>query len=126
LRRQAHRLQGARVLVVEDEVIIAMELAANLEEAGAEVIGPSHILSHALALASKSNISAAILDLRLGATSVGPVARVLSERKIPFIFYSGQSRTDPLRSEWPDAEIFSKPSPPGVLVEAIAGLIASA
>jgi DNA-binding NtrC family response regulator len=117
------RLEGARILVVEDEVIIALDIAASLEDEGAEVIGPSHTLADAMAVASKSPISAAILDMRLGSASVSPVARLLSERKIPFIFYSGQAHSDPMRSEWPASKIFSKPTPLRLLIDALVRLI---
>lgn len=120
---RSHRLEGARILVVEDEVIIALEIAASLEEEGAEVIGPSHTLADAMVLASKSPISAAILDMRLGSASVGPVARLLSERKIPFIFYSGQAHGEPMRAEWPATPIFSKPTPSRLLIDALVRLI---
>lgn len=120
----ARRLEGANILVVEDEVVIAMEITSNLEDEGAQVIGPAHTLDRAVTLASKFDISAAILDLRLGAASVAPVARLLSDRKIPFLFYSGLSRTDQAKAEWPKSEIFSKPCPPDILIGALAGLIA--
>lgn len=120
---RSRRLEGARILVVEDEVIIALEIAASLEEEGAEVIGPSHTLADAKVQATKSQISAAILDMRLGSASVGPVARLLSERGIPFIFYSGQAHGDPTCAEWPATPIFSKPTPSRMLIDALARLI---
>jgi DNA-binding response OmpR family regulator len=120
----ARRLEGANILVVEDEAVIATEITSSLEDEGAQVIGPAHTLDRAVIFASKFDISAAILDLRLGAASVAPVARLLSGRKIPFLFYSGQSRTDPAKAEWPKSEIFSKPCSPDILIGALAGLIA--
>src|SRR5512132_362784 len=60
------KLSGARILVVEDEVFIALDLQATLTDAGAEVIGPSFTLEQAFTLASRENLSAAILDVRLG------------------------------------------------------------
>jgi DNA-binding NtrC family response regulator len=119
----ARRLQGACILVVEDEVIIAMEIAASLEDEGAIVIGPAHTLRSAVAMASGSCISAAILDLRLRGASVTPVARLLSDRGVPFIFYSGQSRPDPIMAEWPESKIFPKPTSPSVLIGALARAI---
>ena len=119
----ARRLEGVNILVVEDEVVIAMEITSGLEDEGAQVIGPAHTLERAIFLASNFDISAAILDLRLGAESVAPVARLLSERKTPFVFYSGQSRLDRAKAEWPKSEIFSKPCSPDILIGALAGLI---
>src|SRR5579862_9929896 len=77
------RLAGARILVVEDEFIIALEIQANLEEAGATVVGPALTLEQALELAQNDGLSAAMLDLRLGRDSASPVAQVLAERHIP-------------------------------------------
>src|SRR5215469_3841942 len=95
-RGSAHhdRLEGARVLVVEDEFIIALEIQANLEEARATVVGPALTLQQALELAENESLSAAMLDLRLGRDSAAAVAQVLAERHIPFLFYTGQPASD--------------------------------
>src|SRR3954469_2427392 len=93
-------LSGVRVLVVEDEFLIMMELVAILEEAGAEIVGPCASVQHALSVACGERFSAAILDVRLGGELVSPVARELSHRGIPFIFYTGQAHSDPLVTEW--------------------------
>jgi DNA-binding response OmpR family regulator len=116
-------LQGAHVLVVEDDFLISMELASILTAAGAEVIGPSRNVAGALALVDRNEISAAILDVRLGDDTVAPVARGLSERNIPFLFYTGEASTDPIWREWPAAQVISKPARPRSLVNAVATLI---
>ena len=117
------RLSGARILIVEDEVIVAMDIQNILEDEGAKVVGPAYTLNQALEFASRTDISAAILDLRVGRNSVGPVARLLAARNIPFVFYSGQSSSDPLRSEWPKTRLLTKPSPGSELVAATAALL---
>lgn len=94
-------LKGARVLVVEDDFILLMELETILAEAGAEIAGLCVTVEHALPLADGNNLSVAILDVRLGAETVEPVARKLCDRGIPFIFYTGQPEIDPIRREWP-------------------------
>ena len=116
-------LKGARVLVVEDEVIVAMDVQANLEAAGATVLGPAHTLSEALELATNFTLSAAVLDLRIGRETIGPVARVLKARNIPFLFYTGQLAGDVLRSEWPEAPVLSKPASANEMAEAVAPLL---
>jgi DNA-binding response OmpR family regulator len=118
-------LAGARLLIVEDEVIIAMELQSALEDAGAEVIGTAHTLNASMQCAACKKISAAILDLRLGPDSVSPVAHLLSERGIPFLFYSGQSENDSLRQEWPAARFLSKPATGRELTAAVVKLLAT-
>ncbi len=116
-------LQGARILVVEDEPIIAMELQSVFEDKGAVVVGPARTLEAALRHAGKAQISAAVLDLRLGPEPIAPVARLLRARDIPFLFYSGQPRNDPLRAEWPEALFLSKPATTHQLMIAVLSLL---
>lgn len=111
------------MLVVEDEFIIALELQATLEEAGAVVIGPAYTLDVAMKLATHHDISVATLDLRLARDSVGPVAKILGERGIPFIFYTGQPVSDPVRMGWPGSPAVSKPASPSDLVSAVAEVL---
>ena len=82
---------GKRVLIVEDEIILAILLADHLRELGAEIVGPIADVTRALQVASHGNISGAILDVNLGAAEVWPVARMLAARCIPFIFTTGFS-----------------------------------
>lgn len=116
-------LQGAHVLVVEDDCLISMELASVLSAAGADVVGPSHTVADALALVDQRDITVAILDVRLGGGTIAPVARGLTERKIPFVFYTGQVHNDPIWREWPDSPVISKPAPASSLIEAVAALV---
>ena len=111
------------MLVVEDEFIIAIEIQANLEEAGARVIGPAYTLAQALELAKKERLSGAMLDLRLGRDSAAPVAEILAERNIPFLFYTGQPTGDPVRRAWPQATTLSKPALGDQIVQAVASVI---
>ena len=117
------RLGGARVLVVEDDFLIALELAAILTDAGAEVVGPWQTVAEALAFADDETLSAAILDMRIGSGSVAPVARKLADHHVPFVFYTGQTRIDPLTAEWPNSQILSKPAFPHMIIAAVASLV---
>lgn len=78
-----------RVLVVEDEPLVAMMLEEMLLEIGMEAVGPAATLEDALALARDVDVDLAILDLKLAGQRTYPVARVLRERKIPYIFATG-------------------------------------
>ena len=82
-------LGGLGVLVVEDEPLVAMELADELQDAGAKVIGPTGTLEGALALANAQGVDAAVLDIKLQSDLVYPVADVLADRGVPFIFATG-------------------------------------
>ena len=112
-------LGGQRVLVVEDEPLIAIELRAALLDEGAEVVGPGRDFEENLALAAQSPITAALLDVRLGGRTVAPLAQTLSERGIPFAFYTGQTETDVVRQQWPAAPVVQKPSPAHQLVSVV-------
>lgn len=81
-------LAGKTVLVVEDELLSAMELERLIEEAGGHVCGPTGRLAEALALA-EGKIDAAVLDARLDGDSSAPLAARLRQRKIPFLLASG-------------------------------------
>jgi PAS domain S-box-containing protein len=81
-------LKNARVLIVEDAVLLALELETGLSEAGAEVVGPAYELEEALALLDRP-IDAAVLDANLNGRSVMPVAEALAARKVPFLFATG-------------------------------------
>lgn len=122
---QSEALEGVRIMVVEDEVLIAMEIQATLEDGGAEVLGPFHSLASALDCADNGHFSAAVLDMRIGRDSITPVARRLVARGIPFLFYSGQPLSDPVRAEWPNSLTISKPASANTLVQAVASLIDS-
>ena len=118
----AGQLSGARILVVEDEFVIAMQLQALFEEEGAQVLGPYHNLADALEHAASDDISAASLDVNLGRDTAAPVASRLTEREVPFVFYSVKS-DDPSLRAWQHIRLIQKPAEPAELVGAIATLI---
>lgn len=83
-------LHGLRVLVVEDDFLLADGLAGELAEHGAQVIGPLATVQQALALLDAHiPIDHAILDINLGGEMAYPVADRLAERHIPFMLASG-------------------------------------
>ncbi|WP_243851199.1 response regulator [Rhizomicrobium electricum] len=118
----AGRLSGARILVVEDEFVIAMQLQSIFEEEGAQVLGPYHNVADALEHAGSDDISAASLDVNLGRETAAPVASVLAERNVPFVFYSVQTN-DPAIADWRHVTMIQKPAAPSDLIEAIATLV---
>jgi DNA-binding response OmpR family regulator len=87
------KLSGKRVLVVEDEALVAMLLEDELRDAGAEIVGPAASLGHALRLidraAADGGLSAAVLDIDLQGTAVTPVADRLAALGVPFVFVTG-------------------------------------
>ncbi|HEY7301388.1 MAG TPA: response regulator [Xanthobacteraceae bacterium] len=119
----ARPLGGARILVVDDEFLITAQIECDLSEAGAEVVGPAQTLDDALALAEREIVSAAVIDIQLGRDHVGPLAQQLSDRGIPFVFYTGQTHTDPIRAQWPTSKVISKPATAAKLIATVAALL---
>lgn len=82
-------LDGLRVLVVEDELMIALALKRALADAGCAVIGPVPRVAHALECAKEAPLDAALLDINVCGEVVFPVAELLQARAVPFAFLSG-------------------------------------
>ena len=82
-------LAGRRVLVVEDEVLVAMLLETALEDENCTIVGPCGTVSEALEAARDEALDVALLDINLGGELVFPVAEVLAERGVPFLLLSG-------------------------------------
>jgi len=98
-----------RILVVEDEYMLAMEMSSELSDAGAVVIGPTSTIEQAIALIqSDSAIDGAILDVNLGGELVYPVARLLAQRGTPFVFVTGYE-TSALPQQFAAAPCVMKP-----------------
>jgi len=84
-----------RVLVVEDEPLVALMMADDLVELGYNVVGPAFTISEARHLAQMATLDAAIIDLRLHGIFSGEVADTLSRRQVPFLFITGYDRPPP-------------------------------
>jgi CheY-like chemotaxis protein len=121
-RRNMHgelRLAGKRILVVEDEPLVAMDLAAILEDAGAQVIGPAASLGEALRLACEDGIDGAILDVNLRGEDVSPTAELLASRSVPIVFHTGHGHPLDLKTRFPGARVCSKPVRPETIVASL-------
>jgi CheY-like chemotaxis protein len=100
--------EGLRVLVVEDELLIAMDISTFLQELGCTVVGPVSTLAAAMALARDEAIDAAILDANLDNQGIEPVAAELASRRVPFVFATGYVRAD-LPVRYRDRPMLEKP-----------------
>ena len=114
-------LSGLRILLVEDDPIIALDIAETLTQAGASVIGPAHRVEAALSLIESEALDVAVLDYRLEAETSLPAAARLAEKKVPFLFYTS-SRGEPERVHG-DVPILDKPTRPERLLAAIRALV---
>lgn len=97
-----------RILVVEDEPLIAMQIATMLERAGFEVLGPVASVDQALALVERSGCAAAVLDVNLANETAEPVALRLTQSGTHFVTISGYGRNQ-LPSSFGSAPYFGKP-----------------
>lgn len=82
-------LEGARVLVVEDEALVGLLLEDMLTEMGCQVIGMAWRVPQALDMAETVDADVALLDVNVAGVRIDPVAEVLQRRNIPFVFATG-------------------------------------
>lgn len=82
-------LKGLRVLVIEDEAVIAMLIEDMLANFGCTMLGPASDIETALAIAQEHPVDVAILDVNLGGEKTMPVAATLRAKGIPFVFSTG-------------------------------------
>lgn len=111
------RLNGRRVLVVEDEILVGLDYCHNLEQAGAEVIGPCRTVRDALDCVRKSRIDAAVLDYALADRNSETLQSVLESREIPFVVITAYPRILVRRSD--NQEVLSKPISPNELCDSV-------
>ncbi len=102
------RNEKPRVLLVEDEALVAMMIQDTLAEFGFQVIGPISSASEALASARDSPFDAAVLDINLGDGMVYTVAEILSKRGVPFVFVTGYD-ADSIDSQFVGVPVLQKP-----------------
>jgi DNA-binding response OmpR family regulator len=112
-------LVGRSILVVEDEPLVALDVAHGLESAGARVL-MARTLADALNKADDPALSAAVLDHGLSDGDTSEVCERLKKRNIPFVLYSGYSKIEGACSE---GELVHKPAHPQVLVVTVTGML---
>lgn len=103
--------ERTRVLVVEDEMLLAMLMEDTLADFGCDVVGPVAGVAAGVRLAICEPLDGAILDINVAGTEVFPVADVLAKRNIPFVFVSGYG-SGHLPPEWKGRPILQKPFRP--------------
>ncbi|MGH6789726.1 MAG: response regulator [Pseudolabrys sp.] len=114
-------LASLRVLVVEDEPLVALDLIEGLEEAGAQIAGHAGTLEDALRIIEELPIDAALLDGNLRGRPVDEIAAALARRGLPFIFVTGYGQQS-LPRAFSGTTILSKPFSREQLVDAAAEL----
>jgi len=112
------RLSGQHVLIVEDEYFLAQDLVDFFQDLGVQVLGPAASVSEALRLLESAEVQGAILDVNLKGERVYPVADVLRQRHVPFVFASGYGGELEPRA-YADVPRCIKPVDFGVLVQTL-------
>ncbi|HEX3485470.1 MAG TPA: response regulator [Micropepsaceae bacterium] len=97
-----------RILIVEDEMLVAMMIEDALNDLGVEVAGTAGTIEEALDAASKGEFDCAILDVHLHGKDVYPVADALAARGLPFIFATGYGQNG-LAPKYRDRPSLPKP-----------------
>jgi CheY-like chemotaxis protein len=110
------------ILVVEDESLIAEDIADWVKAAGGRVVGPARTVAQALELIGTTPVDGAILDGHLEDRDVTPVAQLLVSRNVPLIVYSGIGLPDELAAAHPDIPLILKPAPAARVVRQLAVL----
>ncbi|MGD9028031.1 MAG: response regulator, partial [Methyloceanibacter sp.] len=110
-------LKGLRVLVVEDQAPIALQLEDMLVESECQVVGPASRVGQALRLLGENVVDAAVLDLNVAGELVYPVADALDARGLPYIFATGYDPSD-VSGRYGHRNIVQKPFSRRVFLEA--------
>jgi CheY-like chemotaxis protein len=112
-------LSGRRVLVVEDESLVAMLLETILEDMGCTPVGPAGTVEEGLAMAADEEaIDAALLDVNVAGRQVFPIAVALKARGVPFVFSTGYGESG-LPDEWRGHPTVQKPFTEAAIREAL-------
>ena len=123
----AEQLRDKRVIVVEDQALIAMDLQATLEDHGAKVLGPfARLAEAAQATKRKEPIDAAILDVDLRGELIFPLADRLLAMGVPLVFHTGRADTDVLRMRYGEVVVLVKPALSEAVVHGLVGALAAA
>lgn len=119
---------GVRVLVVEDEPLIALELEDMLTELGCSVAGRAARLAPAVRLAADLEFDVAVLDVNLGEARVTPAAEVIAGRGIPIVFTTGYGETqrEAFRATKAGCVVVNKPYDTATLAKALLHLLGEA
>jgi CheY-like chemotaxis protein len=114
-------LAGRLILVVEDEPLVALDVEKALRAAGARVVSAGYVES-GLYTTEHPELSAAVVDLRLGTGNGAAVCRRLRQLGVPFVVHTGYPAVL-VTSDWPDVPVISKPADASRIVRELARLL---
>ena len=111
-------LRGRCVLIIEDEYLLATDLAKGFADAGVDILGPVATLAKALVLAEHKQLRGAVLDINLDGDKVYEVADVLVERGVPIVFVTGYDTSD-IPTRFADVPFCQKPAEFADVIQAL-------
>ncbi len=111
------QLSGRKVLVVEDEMLVAIDYCQHLKDAGAEIVGPFTSVTQAQNCVDTADVDFAVLDYALADQTSDPLQAALERRHIPFVVITGYPRVLVRRTD--DQQILTKPISPDALLETV-------
>lgn len=111
-------LKDRRVLVVEDESLVAMLLETMLEDMGCVTVGPAATVDEGVAMAGEAGLDAALLDVNVAGRPVFPVAEALEKRGVPLVFSTGYGEAG-LPEQWRGRPTVQKPFTEAVIRDAL-------
>ena len=114
------------VLIVEDNVYLAMDLAATVEQLDGRVVGPAGTVAEGLALLDSEQVAGAVLDYELPCGDVTPLARALVLRRVPFVIHSSAPVAARMTLLGPAIPVLIKPIDPRDLLAILASELRAA
>jgi DNA-binding response OmpR family regulator len=114
-------LPERRILVVEDELLIGLDVRATLLSVGCVVVGPIQTVDAAVRTVRTDPIDAAVLDINLGGDLSFPIADALAEANVPYLFLTAHARVN-LPEPYSNQTVIAKPFSPSVLLQGLAGI----
>lgn len=118
-------LRGRKIIVVDDEVLIALQIATILEESGVIVAGPYYSLEGILSVVEDIEVDVAILDINLNGSKIFTAADILQRRNVPIIFHSGNSDAAHAAERYPGCLVLRKPCADREILQAAADHISA-
>lgn len=110
LIQELQLLRGKHILIIEDEHLVANQMRRELEKHGVSIVGPMRSIAKALDLVDAERVDAAILDIDLDGEVVYPLADMLCEREISFVFATGCSAAASAPERYPGFILCERPT----------------
>src|SRR5690606_16770987 len=118
-------LEYRRILVVEDEIFVALDVAATVEDANGIVIGPVGTVRQAIELLRQHEVDAAILDVNLADGDFEPILQQLKSHDVFVVVHTGGGMPAKMAALYPEVPVFQKPIPLNVLIRSLATAFSS-